>query len=128
VLFSSESLSLDLRFVVDASIDDVPLPDVELELLDLTSNGHKGSSSSLTETSTVPISLVLSGLSAVTTLKLTEGQSVTFILRHSDPKDKEGRIKLAQVAEKVRHWIRRPKGGKYRAHLECRSKQKSVKR
>ncbi|EIN12133.1 glycoside hydrolase family 15 protein [Punctularia strigosozonata HHB-11173 SS5] len=82
VLFTSEKLNLDLRYVVGCSIDDVPVPDVTLELLDLTSKGHKG-------------------LSAVTNLSLTEGQSVTFVLRYADPADVDGKIKLAQFAQKV---------------------------
>jgi hypothetical protein len=63
VLFKSENLSLDLRYVVEASESCVHSePTVDLSILDLSSKGHKG-------------------LGAHAALNLHEGQTVTFILR-----------------------------------------------
>jgi hypothetical protein len=62
VLFKSDSLSLDLRYVPESTMENVPTPEVELHQLDLTKKGHLG-------------------LSACTDLDLTEGQAVTFVLR-----------------------------------------------
>lgn len=61
-LFESDLLSLDLRFVAESTVENVPVPDVELQLLDLTKRGHKGPAISVD-------------------LALEEGQAVTFILR-----------------------------------------------
>ncbi|ETW87512.1 glycoside hydrolase family 15 protein [Heterobasidion irregulare TC 32-1] len=61
-LFESDSLSLDLRFVAESTVENVPVPDVELQLLDLAKRGHKGPAISVD-------------------LALEEGQAVTFILR-----------------------------------------------
>ncbi|KAG8850698.1 hypothetical protein FRB91_008856 [Serendipita sp. 411] len=62
VLFTSASLTLDLRYVVESSLDGVAVPEIKLELLDLQSQGHLG-------------------LSACAEFELCEGQVVTFILR-----------------------------------------------
>ncbi|EMD39530.1 glycoside hydrolase family 15 protein [Gelatoporia subvermispora B] len=64
VLFASSEagLTLDLRYVTDTSLENIPEPEIELKLLDLTTRGHLG-------------------LSAYAEFTLYEGQSVTFILR-----------------------------------------------
>lgn len=62
VLFESEKLKLDLRYIAESTMEDVPSPVVELKELDLTSKGHLG-------------------LSAYCDLDLHEGQVVTFVLR-----------------------------------------------
>lgn len=59
---SEAEMDLDLRYVVDSSLDNVPEPEVDLELFDLTPKGHKGPSVSSEFT-------------------LVEGQSITFVLR-----------------------------------------------
>ena len=63
-LFTSPeaSLDLDLRYVPDSSLENVPEPDIKLEILDLQSKGHLG-------------------LSVCCQFELVEGQAVTFILR-----------------------------------------------
>ena len=64
-LFKSDELSLDLRYISECcqnASEDVPAPEVKLELLDLTAKGHKGP-----------------GVQSSFTLK--EGQGVTFVLR-----------------------------------------------
>ena len=55
-------LTLDLRFVAEAALENVPEPEVEFALLDLAQRGHKGP-----------------GVYA--DLRLVEGQAVTFVLR-----------------------------------------------
>lgn len=78
VLFESENLSLDLRYVVEASESCIhPPPVVDLFALDLSSKGHKG-------------------LAAYASLELHEGQTVTFILR-TPPKDKVEEKKSIEV-------------------------------
>jgi hypothetical protein len=62
VLFKSQSLSLDLRYVAEGCPDSGALPDVDLDLLDLRARGHLG-------------------LGAYCELNLVDGQSVTFIVR-----------------------------------------------
>ncbi|CAE6406086.1 unnamed protein product [Rhizoctonia solani] len=63
VVFRSRDLTLDLRYVVDATPDiDVPKPQLTLRPLDLRPKGHKG-------------------VGACVDLDLEEGQVVTFILR-----------------------------------------------
>ncbi|GBE78663.1 Uncharacterized protein SCP_0115540 [Sparassis crispa] len=63
VLFKSEEgLSLDLRYIAESALDHIAVPNVRLELLDLTKKGHLG-------------------LSASCDLVLREGQVVTFVLR-----------------------------------------------
>lgn len=63
-VFASDAakLSLDLRYVAESSLDNVADPEIELALLDLTKKGHLGP-----------------GVSC--DLRLTEGQTVTFVLR-----------------------------------------------
>ncbi|EPQ54918.1 glycoside hydrolase family 15 protein [Gloeophyllum trabeum ATCC 11539] len=61
-LFHSADLDLDLRFVGESLVEGVPEPSVQLELLDLSGKGHKGPA-------------------VQSTLTLTEGQAVTFVLR-----------------------------------------------
>lgn len=63
-LFSSPEadLDLDLRYVTESSIENVPEPVIKFDLLDLTNKGHLGPSVSCNFT-------------------LVEGQAVTFVLR-----------------------------------------------
>jgi hypothetical protein len=62
-LFVSENLSLDFRYIAESVSDCVPAPEVNIQLLDLTSKGHLG-------------------LSASVDLNLVESQVVTFVLRY----------------------------------------------
>ncbi|KAJ3535070.1 hypothetical protein NM688_g7030 [Phlebia brevispora] len=55
-------MELDLRYVTESSLDNIPDPEIKLELLDLMSKGHLG-------------------LSVFSEFELVEGQTVTFILR-----------------------------------------------
>ena len=80
VLFKSEALSLDLRYVPESTIEDVPVPEVNLRELDLTEKGHLG-------------------LSACVDLALTEGQAVTFVLR--TPPDTNAPPQLAPSEQKA---------------------------
>ncbi|KAG1810896.1 glycoside hydrolase family 15 protein [Suillus subaureus] len=59
---SHSPLTLDLRFLPESLLDNVPVPEVSLETLDLSAKGHLG-------------------LAAQTELTLVEGQRVTFVLR-----------------------------------------------
>lgn len=63
-VFTSEHLSLDLRYVAESTSADGEgqLPEVALDFLDLSSKGHKG-------------------LAVQSNFELEEGQCVTFILR-----------------------------------------------
>ncbi|GJE98224.1 glycoside hydrolase family 15 protein [Phanerochaete sordida] len=63
-LFSAPEadMDLDLRFVPESSLDNVPEPEIKLEKYDLTKKGHKG-------------------LSVQCEFTLVEGQAVTFVLR-----------------------------------------------
>lgn len=61
VIFKSEQLSLDLRYVAEGA-DSIPAPDVKLKPLDLSKQGHLG-------------------LAACADLEMHDGQSVTFVLR-----------------------------------------------
>jgi hypothetical protein len=95
VLFESENLSLDLRYVVEASESCVHHPPVvDISTLDLTSKGHKG-------------------LAAYASLELHEGQTVTFILR-IPPKEKVDAKKVVDVDAIERRLIA-PLGTSYRA-------------
>ncbi|CCA76666.1 related to glycosyl hydrolase, family 15 [Serendipita indica DSM 11827] len=67
VLFTSENLKLDLRYVADSTLDDVPVPEINFEILYLPEKGHLGPG-------------------AHVDLKLKEGQVVTFFLR-TPPKE-----------------------------------------
>lgn len=66
------NLDIDLRFVPESSFENIPVPSITLELLDLTEKGHKG-------------------MSACSEFELVEGQAVTFVLRtpptHAYPKE-----------------------------------------
>lgn len=53
---------MDLRYLADSSLEDVQVPSVKFEFLDLSEKGHLGPA-------------------VVATLELQESQSVTFILR-----------------------------------------------
>lgn len=55
-------LDLDLRYVSESSLENVPAPDITLKILDLTKKGHLGRS-------------------VCSDFELVEGQAVTFILR-----------------------------------------------
>ena len=91
VLFESESLLLDLRYIVETTdTTTCNLPVVELASLDLTSKGHLG-------------------YGATTSLSLSEGQAVTFVLRTppSSPaqtgdgdKENPGNLKMSGVARR----------------------------
>lgn len=61
-VFKSKDLMLDLRFVADSTIENVPRPVAELVELDLSSRGHLGPSVSMD-------------------VVLEEGQVITFVLR-----------------------------------------------
>ncbi|KAG8836036.1 hypothetical protein FRC17_010500 [Serendipita sp. 399] len=67
VVFTSSSLTLDLRYVVESVLDGVAVPEIKFESLDLQSQGHLG-------------------LSVCAEFELCEGQVVTFVLR-TPPKD-----------------------------------------
>jgi hypothetical protein len=73
LMFHSENLSIDCRYVVESTVDNVPLPVVSLQLLDLTQPTADGGRGHL-------------GLSGCCDLKLVEGQVVTFILRSIEQK------------------------------------------
>lgn len=62
LLFASPDLTLDLRYIVENTMDSCQPPTIELSTLDLTSKGHKG-------------------LAGYASLQLSEGQAVTFVLR-----------------------------------------------
>jgi len=62
VLFKSPDLELDLRYISEVTLDNVPTPEVEIDSLDLTPNGHLGPS-------------------ACCDFSLIEGQRLTFVLR-----------------------------------------------
>ncbi|KAJ7763200.1 glycoside hydrolase family 15 protein [Mycena maculata] len=61
-VFQSDALTLDLRYVLENTMDNVPCPALELSLLDLSKKGHLG-------------------LGVQAELTLEEGQCVTFVLR-----------------------------------------------
>jgi hypothetical protein len=69
-LFESDELTMDLRFIAESVVDGVPSPSVDLQILDLTPQGHKG-------------------LSICVDLDLVEGQVVTFVLRTPPKATKE---------------------------------------
>lgn len=62
VRFKSPDLELDLRYVSEATLDNVPTPEVNIDYLDLSTKGHLGPA-------------------VCCNLSLVEGQRVTFILR-----------------------------------------------
>ncbi|KAI9566575.1 glycoside hydrolase family 15 protein [Boletus coccyginus] len=61
-VFRSPNLDVDLRYVAESTVDNVPAPEVDLGLLDLSSKGHLGPA-------------------AYCNLSLEEGQRVTFVFR-----------------------------------------------
>ncbi|KAI5995051.1 glycoside hydrolase family 15 protein [Pisolithus albus] len=62
VRFKSPNLELDLRYVAEATLDNVPTPEVKIDYLDLSNKGHRGPA-------------------VCCNLSLVEGQRITFILR-----------------------------------------------
>lgn len=78
VVFSSPNLDLDLRYVVESTIDNVPAPEVNLNLLDLSSKDHLGPAT-------------------YCNLSLKEGQRVTFVLRIRPEGGFSARIKPTQA-------------------------------
>ncbi|KDQ30187.1 glycoside hydrolase family 15 protein [Pleurotus ostreatus PC15] len=60
--FHSKDLALDLRYVVESTVDNVAAPVVDLSPLDLSAKGHLG-------------------LAVTCDLNLTEGQCIAFVLR-----------------------------------------------
>lgn len=80
VLFKSEKLKLDLRYVAESTMEDVHEPVVELKYLDLTPKGHLG-------------------LSVYCDLDLHEGQVVTFVLR--TPPEQVPATKLMPTLERA---------------------------
>lgn len=62
VRFKSPNLELDLRYVSEATLDNLPEPEVNIDYLDLSKEGHLGPA-------------------VCCNLSLVEGQRVTFILR-----------------------------------------------
>jgi hypothetical protein len=79
VLFESEGLNLDLRYVVENTTENCHPPTIELSTLDLTSKGHKG-------------------LAAYASLQLSEGQAVTFILRTPPQEDGKTGVERKLIA------------------------------
>lgn len=77
-VFKSPSLDLDLRYVADSTIDNVPAPEVNLGLLDLSSKGHLGPG-------------------AYCNLSLEEGQRVTFVFRISPKEGFRSQIRATQA-------------------------------
>lgn len=69
-LFESEELTMDLRFIAESVVDGVSSPPVDLQILDLMPQGHKG-------------------LSICVDLDLVEGQVVTFVFRTPPKATKE---------------------------------------
>ncbi|KAF7368681.1 Glycoside hydrolase family 15 protein [Mycena venus] len=61
-VFQSDALALDLRYVPESTMANVALPEIKLDLLDLSEKGHLG-------------------LGVQTEMTLEEGQCVTFVLR-----------------------------------------------
>ncbi|KAF8227819.1 glycoside hydrolase family 15 protein [Tricholoma matsutake] len=96
VLFESENLSLDLRYVVEASEACIhPPPVIDLSILDLTAKGHKS-------------------LGAHALFNLQEGHTVTFILR-TPPKVKVEGKQVVQVDDAVERRLIAPLGTNSRA-------------
>ncbi|KAJ7929625.1 glycoside hydrolase family 15 protein [Mycena leptocephala] len=61
-VFQSDALALDLRYVPESTMANVPCPSIQLDLLDLSQKGHLG-------------------LGVQAEMMLEEGQCVTFVLR-----------------------------------------------
>ena len=62
ILFKSSAMFLDLRYIAESTMEEVPVPEIDMKILDLQDLGHLGPS-------------------ATADLNLLEGQVVTFILR-----------------------------------------------
>jgi GH15 family glucan-1,4-alpha-glucosidase len=77
VIFRSPNLDVDLRYVAESTIDNVPVPNVNLAHLDLSSKGHLGSA-------------------AYCNLSLQEGQRVTFVFRICPKEGFRANIKATQ--------------------------------
>lgn len=82
VLFKSEKLNLDLRYVAENTMDDVEAPVVKLDYLDLMKKGHLG-------------------MSAFCDLDLEEGQAVTFILRTPPEQQNPAVSQMTPTSEKA---------------------------
>ena len=80
VLYTSDKLSLDLRYLAETTVDGVSEPKIELKILDLENKGHKGRG-------------------VYCDLHLEEGQAVTFIVRI--PPDGNKTTKLNPTPEKA---------------------------
>jgi hypothetical protein len=80
-LFESDELTMDLRFIAESVVDGVPSPSVDLQILDLTPQGHKG-------------------LSICVDLDLVEGQVVTFVLR-TPPKATKEQYNASSTKEQI---------------------------
>ncbi|KAF8636238.1 hypothetical protein AX17_003723 [Amanita inopinata Kibby_2008] len=76
ILFESDELTLDLRYVAESTMDHVQPPEIALTSLDLSAKGHLGPASQAT-------------------FSLVEGQCITFVLRHLTPQA------AAQIREAV---------------------------
>lgn len=81
-----EHVDLDLRWVVadsDHPMDEHPLPEVKLDLLDLSDRGHQGCAGSRSRgcAGAALMSSFRYSLGVTTKFKLYEGQKVTFVLR-----------------------------------------------
>lgn len=100
-LFASKDadLTLDLRYIAESGLENVPEPQVELSLLDLSEKGHKGPA-------------------VWTELELREGQAVTFVLR-TPP---EGKLPpQAQPTHKTAEEMGIPYESEWPAQGACRS-------
>jgi GH15 family glucan-1,4-alpha-glucosidase len=78
VVFRSPNLDLDLRYVAESTTDNVPAPEVNLGLLDLSSKGHLGPAT-------------------YCNLSLEEGQRVTFVFRICPEEGFRAQIKPTQA-------------------------------
>jgi len=77
-VFRSPNLNVDLRYVAESTVDNVPAPEVGLGLLDLSSKDHLG-------------------LATYCNLSLDEGQRVTFVFRISPKEGFRAQIKPTQA-------------------------------
>ncbi|KAG6372094.1 Six-hairpin glycosidase-like protein [Boletus reticuloceps] len=77
-VFESPNLKVDLRYVAESTIDNVPIPEVNLDLLDLSSKGHLGPAT-------------------YCNFSLEEGQRVTFVFRICPKEGFRAPIKATQA-------------------------------
>ncbi|KAF8434283.1 glycoside hydrolase family 15 protein [Boletus edulis BED1] len=77
-VFESPNLKVDLRYVAESTIDNVPIPEVNLDLLDLSSKGHLGPAT-------------------YSKFSLEEGQRVTFVFRICPKEGFRAPIKATQA-------------------------------